>query len=146
VTCARSGVFSGYATFSNILAISWCSVLLVEETGENHWPVTDKLYHIMLYLIHLAISDSNTDRLNFQKSVGLLDIVTPTILDKERKNIFCTSFKYLANLKNQLVYIITLQHHSLSFVCSALYHAAACYLVFRFHYFKHILLFKKTKW
>jgi len=32
-------------TFNNI------SVLLVEETwvpGENHWPVTDKLYHIML--------------------------------------------------------------------------------------------------
>jgi len=30
------------ATFNNILAISWQSVLLVEETGgpgENHWPV-----------------------------------------------------------------------------------------------------------
>ena len=33
-------------------AISWWSVLLVEETRENHRPapaqVTDKLYHIML--------------------------------------------------------------------------------------------------
>ena len=31
------------ATFNNISAISWRSVLLVEETGvpvENHWPVT----------------------------------------------------------------------------------------------------------
>ena len=40
------------ATFNNISVISWRSVLLVEETGgpgENHWPVTDKLYHIMLY-------------------------------------------------------------------------------------------------
>jgi hypothetical protein len=42
------------ATFNNISAISWQSVLLVEETGgpgENHQPitVTDKLYHIMLY-------------------------------------------------------------------------------------------------
>jgi len=29
------------ATFNNILAISWQSVLLVEDTGvpgENHWP------------------------------------------------------------------------------------------------------------
>jgi hypothetical protein len=40
------------ATFNNISAMSWRSVLLVEETGgpgENHRPVTDKLYHIMLY-------------------------------------------------------------------------------------------------
>ena len=41
------------ATFNNISAISWRSVLLVEETGvprENHGlsQVTDKLYHIML--------------------------------------------------------------------------------------------------
>jgi hypothetical protein len=40
------------ATFNNISAISWQSVFLMEETrgpGENHGPVTDKLYHIMLY-------------------------------------------------------------------------------------------------
>jgi hypothetical protein len=40
------------ATLSNISVISWRSVLLAEETGvpgENHRPVTDKLYHIMLY-------------------------------------------------------------------------------------------------
>jgi hypothetical protein len=28
------------ATFDNISVISWWSVLLVEETGENHRPVT----------------------------------------------------------------------------------------------------------
>ena len=40
------------ATFNNISVISWRSVSLVEETGvpgENHRPVNDKLYHIMLY-------------------------------------------------------------------------------------------------
>ena len=38
-------------TFNNIIVISWLSVLLVEETRENHRKeqVTDKLYHIMLY-------------------------------------------------------------------------------------------------
>ena len=34
--------FNGFmvfnATFNNISAISWQSVLLMEETGENHWP------------------------------------------------------------------------------------------------------------
>jgi hypothetical protein len=28
------------ATFNNISVISWKSVLLEEETGENHWPPT----------------------------------------------------------------------------------------------------------
>jgi hypothetical protein len=42
------------ATFNNISAKSWRSVVLVKETGEpgeNHAlsQVTDKLYHIMLY-------------------------------------------------------------------------------------------------
>jgi hypothetical protein len=44
------------ATFNNISAISWWSVLLVEEIGglgrnppTCRKKVTDKLYHIMLY-------------------------------------------------------------------------------------------------
>jgi hypothetical protein len=40
------------ATFNNISIISWRSVLLVGDCGgpgENHQPVTDKLYYIMLH-------------------------------------------------------------------------------------------------
>jgi len=39
------------ATFSNISAISWRTVLVVEEArvpGENHGQATGKLYHLRL--------------------------------------------------------------------------------------------------
>jgi len=45
--------FSGGGSFSNISAISWRLVLVVEEAGiprENHqpWEETGKLYHLRL--------------------------------------------------------------------------------------------------
>ena len=51
------------ATFINITVISWWSVLLMEEArvlimkNIDLPKVTDKLYHIMLIGVHLAISE-----------------------------------------------------------------------------------------
>ena len=57
-------------SFNNISVILWWSVLLLEETTDI-MQVTDKLYHIMLYQVHIDLAMSGIQDHNYSVSIKL---------------------------------------------------------------------------
>jgi hypothetical protein len=71
------------ATFSNILAISWRSVLVVEEAGENHRPWTGNWWAWSLAAasrVHSFCYLQSRTRTHTVLVIGLYELLGPVLL------------------------------------------------------------------
>ena len=90
----RLGLWCFNAPFNNISVISWQSALLVGEKTTNPPQVNDKLYHIMLYRVHLAMSGIWTHNVSSDKHwycIGPYSV--KNFLTGQKKTIFSNTLE-----------------------------------------------------
>ena len=89
-------------SFHNSSVILWRSVLLVEETTDMS-QVTDRLYHIMLYQVHIHLAMSEIQNHNFSFSIKLPSGNSNTQIIADR-NWQCRRTNHKLEVKSHLFY------------------------------------------
>ena len=103
------------ATFNNISVISWGSVLLVEETWENHQTVTNHWQTLSHHVVHLTLIEiqshnNNGDRHWLHKYSCKSNYHTITAMTAPRNVIICrVSRKVKVQISIGLVQYLWLQ-------------------------------------
>jgi hypothetical protein len=122
------------ATFDNISAISRHSVWLVERNPEkttNLSIVTDKLYHIIFYQVHLAINWVRTHIISSKSNYHMITTTTAPGVQRECQTcprerpldfywgwvVFFMSTNFIETLSFQQEIIVKLKKKNIDFTC-----------------------------
>ena len=96
-------------TFNNISVISWRSVLLVEETGENHRPVASHLQtlsHNVISSTHRHVWNSISQFVWWQALIAQV-VVIPTDI-RSRPRLSQTNYRLIKDIYKYSEYIYNL--------------------------------------
>jgi hypothetical protein len=82
-------------TFNNISVISWQSVLLVEESGENHRPVASHWQTLSHNVVHLALIEIRTHNISGDRNIGIYEFTVRSHLWRHFFELYVVAISFI---------------------------------------------------